>query len=46
MSTFKLKVTHDTGSMVLIVTASSQEAAVKMVCNMEKCPKGAVELIS
>ena len=46
MSTFKLKVTHDTGSMVLIVTASSQEAAVKMVCIAEGCPEGAVELIS
>jgi len=46
MATFRLKLTHDTGSVVLTVTASSQEAAIKMVCNMERCPECAVEVLN
>lgn len=43
MSVFKIKVNHDNGSVVFTVNASSEEAARKMVCNMERCPECAVE---
>jgi len=42
MTIYKLTVTHDQGTMTVKTSASSKEAAIKKVCDMEGCPKRAI----
>lgn len=39
---YKVVVKHDKGKATLTTTASNKEAAIKNICNTEKCPESAV----
>ena len=46
ISEYKFKVKHDEGSILLTVTASSEEAAKTAIMAAEHCPESALKLVS
>ena len=47
MKTYKFTalISHDKGQAKVVTTASSQQAAIHIICNAEGCPEGAVKII-
>jgi len=42
MKKYIIKLRHDNGTVSFIVIASSQDNAIKQVCNSENCPESAI----